>query len=56
MYELSRKIYLFRAQVMKIINKANANPSPTTIPYPNPWLRGTVKYAVPAMNDMEATS
>lgn len=41
--------YRFRAQVMKIINKAKAKPSPMMIPYPNPCDKGAVKVVVSAM-------
>jgi hypothetical protein len=37
--------YRFNAHVMDIINSAKAKPRPTTMPYPKPRLRGTVKWA-----------
>ena len=38
--------YRFRAQVMKIINRAKANPRPMMMPYPNPCERGAVNVTV----------
>lgn len=48
--------YRFRAQVMKIISKAKAKPSPIMIPYPKPCDKGAVKVVVSAMmSDLRET-
>lgn len=39
--------YRFKAQVIKIMRRAKANPRPRIIPYPNPWDKGAVKVTVP---------
>jgi len=47
--ELKYKTHRFKAQVIKIISKAKAKPSPTIIPYPKPCDNGAVKVVVSAM-------